>query len=133
MWKSPISYCYHRETQKLHPLNLSHDLSQTIHATPNDVAPFSTENPGNFHDDSYLSIASKLAEEPVREKVISTSFHTVRDLLVHTENNPDNDTVIPNKYSNVRMSVMCAIPSEDIDEDEAPIKAIRKMNQMIKV
>ena len=28
---------------------------------------------------------------------------------------------------------MCAIPNKDIDEDETPLEAIRKMNRMAKI
>ena len=45
----------------------------------------------------------------------------------------DDGTVIPNyKSINIWVSVMCAVPSKDVDEDEAPLEGIRKMNLMIK-
>ena len=70
-----------------------------------EVAPFPTENNENFHSESYLSAATKLDEHRVKEKHITTSFHIVRGLLEHDETNSDDDTVIPNKNTSIRVSI----------------------------
>ena len=47
--------------------------------------------------------------------------------------NSDDGKVIPtNKSSDLRVTIMCHIPARDIEEDEAPIEAIQKMDEMIK-
>ena len=103
---------------------------------PQDSAPFPTENNGNSHDDTYLSVASNLTDMPVKEKLKTTSFHIVRDLLEKSDGN-DDDTVVPtpktSRYSsNIRLSSMISVPSKDISDEEAPFEAIRKMNGMLK-
>ena len=99
-----------------------------------DEAPFPTDKNGNSHRETFLTTATKLAQKPVTGKIQTTSFHILRDLLHNSSSILDNETVIPtNKSStNVRVWVMCAVPVKDIDEDEAPLGAIRKMNGMIK-
>ena len=98
----------------------------------NDEAPFPTEDNGNSHKTSFLTIATNLAQKTVKEKLRTTSFHTLRNLL-HKPSILDNGTVIPtNKATSIRVSVMCAVPVKDVDEDEAPLVAIRKMNGMLK-
>ena len=98
----------------------------------NDEAPFPTEDNGNSHNDTYLTTATKLVQKPVTEKIKTTSFHTVRNLLHKSSPNLDDSTVITNTSTNVRVSVMCAVPAKDVDDDEAPLYAIRKMNGMLK-
>ena len=62
-------------------------------------------------------------------------MHIARDLLQQSNTTIlDDDTVIPSKSKceNVRVSVMCAIPAKDVEEEESPLEGIRKMNRMIK-
>lgn len=106
-------------------------LSKTSkEAIIHDESPFPTDKNGNSHDsqkDSFASTAAKLVSQPVLNKVKTTSFHTVRDLLQRQNPSSDDGTVIPtNKSSNLRVTIMCHIPAKDIDEDEAPLEAIRK-------
>ena len=98
----------------------------------NDEAPFPTENNGNSHESTYLALASRSAKKAVTEKSKTTPFHIVRNLLHHTTASLDDSTLVPNKSENVRLLVMCAVPAKDIEEEEAPLEAIRKMNCMIK-
>ena len=83
-----------------------------------------------------MEVATKLVETEVTEKKKTTTFHIVRNLLHQNNTTFDDDTVIPkhnkSKYSNIRVSVMCAIPSKDVEEEEAPFEGIRKMNRMIR-
>ena len=105
-------------------------------ALVNDTGPFPTEDNGNSHDKTYLEVTTKIVENEVTEKRKTTTFHIVRDLLHQNTTINDDDTVIhglnKSKYSNIRVSVMCAIPSKDVEEDEAPFEGIRKMNRMVK-
>ena len=65
------------------------------------------------------------------EKPLPTSFHKVRDILTKEYTTSDDDTVRAG-LDNIRLSVMVAVPSKDVDEEEAPLEAIRKVNTMIK-
>ena len=48
----------------------------------NDATPFPTSDNGNSHPDkSFLIVASKQSESPLKSKLKSTSFHIVYDLL----------------------------------------------------
>ena len=99
----------------------------------NDTAPFPTEDNGNSHDQTYSEVATKLVETEVTEKKKTTTFHIVRNLLHQNNTTFDDATVIPNhnksKYSYIRVWVMCAIPSKDVEEEEAPFDGIRKNKQ----
>ena len=55
----------------------------------------------------------------------------VWDILAKEYSYSDDDTVIAS-LDHVRLSVMVAIPSKDVDEEEAPLEAIRKVNTMVK-
>ena len=98
-----------------------------------DTAPFPTDNNGNSHSRSYLSVATKVADQTVIEKPKLTSFLLARGLLEkESAGNSDDDTIKPSKNHSIRVSVMCLVPVKDIEEEEAPFEAIRKMNQMVK-
>ena len=80
-----------------------------------------------------MAVAAKVVDVPVSEKMKTTSFHVVRYLLAKNDAILDENIVIPvKKSSNVRLSVMIAIPSTEIDEDEDPLETIRRMIIMIK-
>ena len=98
---------------------------------PSDEATFPTENNGNSHLESFASIAKKMDDEKsVTEKTKKTSFHFARDLHAKTDLADDDTVRFGNE--NIRVSFMVAIPSKDIDEEEAPMEAIRRLNGMVK-
>ena len=72
-----------------------------------------------------------MGDKTFTEKPPKTSFHIVRDILARGKSDSDEDTVITGT-DNVRLSVMVAIPAKDIEEEEAPLEAIRKVNAMLK-
>ena len=94
----------------------------------------------NENNESYCTVASKMSNVTVTEKRPSSSFHIVKSLLSShiSIDNSDSATVVLGSKAKcsgkIRMSMMIAIPgaNKGIDEDEAPLEAIRKMNNMVK-
>ena len=115
--------------------NVKMNFEQSTNPTsddPSDEATFPTENNGNSHLESFASIAKKMDDEKtVTEKTKKTSFHFARDLLAQSDCFADEETVVSGN-ENIRVSFMVAVPSKDIDEEEAPMEAIRRLNGMVK-
>ena len=104
--------------------NSAKNPPDTQPSTSSDEATFPTEDNGNSHPaESFASVASKLDDQTIFEKPLSTSFHVARKLLAEDDTISDDDTVRAG-LDNVRLSVMAAIPSKDVDEEEAPLEAI---------
>ena len=87
------------------PILLDNMINQTDvgNKTEKDTALFLTKNNGNSRNESYLSVTTKLADEPVINKLKVTSFHTVQYSLALSDTTLYDDTVIPtnSKISNV--------------------------------
>ena len=85
---------------------------------------------------SWSDQAKKLADSMIIEKPIRSTFHLLK--MVSSKFNKeicDDDTVEHEKLNNdTRLTMMFMVPGEDkgIDEEEAPLEAIRRMNAMIK-
>ena len=96
----------------------------------NDQEPLSGDNM------SYKDAASKVAHISTLEKPETTSFHIAKTILSKKDNENISDDITVTKGSSImstRMSLMVLVPKDkDIDEDEAPLESIRKMNAMFK-
>ena len=58
-------------------------------------------------------------------------MHIANDLLAK---NTDDNVTVPggSNFENICMSTMISVPSKDMNAEEAPFEAIRKLNSMIK-
>ena len=99
-----------------------------------------SENNGNSQSGkTFVEVVTNSANLKIREKIKTTTFHTLRDILESTSKskiNEDDETVnVYNKtknYASFCLSLMLALPTKDIEEEDAPIEAIIRMNAMIK-
>ena len=90
---------------------------------------------------SFSELVSNLDNTRMTEKPKTTSSHIVKLILNSShkyDSMSDDETVVQDKnpynLRRIRMSIMIAIPGTDkgIDEEEAPLEAIRQLNTMIK-
>ena len=109
---------------------------QNYDANHDTISDASDKSPSNTF--TYKEVAKDTSNKMVTEKPKTTSFHLCKDVHDRTleRDFSDEDTVSntnSSKYSNQRLSMMFSIPSleKGIDEDEAPLEAIRQVNQML--
>ena len=84
-----------------------------------------------------MEVAKKSVDMLTRDKIKTTTFHILRNILEGLEEEvaEDEETVVNQKSKankSLRLSVMIAIPSKDINDEDAPVEAIQRMNGMIK-
>ena len=99
-----------------------------------DTSPSST--PENL---TYSEIAHSSSDISVTEKPPTTTFHLCKNLHDRSlQNDLSDDITVTNgsstKYLTQRLSMMLSIPGieKGIDEDEAPLEAVRKINAMLR-
>ena len=87
---------------------------------------------------SYKEVAEESSDIHVTEKPPSSSFHIIRNTLNHNSEGLDDDITVDcgplSPLTRTRLSMMVSVPGTDkgIDEEEAPLEAIRKINLMVK-
>lgn len=102
-----------------------------------DTGTFPTEDNGNSHEKTFVEVAKKSVDMLTRDKIKTTTFHILRNILEGLEEEvaEDEETVVNGKNkanTSLRLSLMIAIPSKDIEDEDAPVEAIQRMNGMIK-
>ena len=114
----------------------SHPTDDNGNSHPSKSSQSHDDNKSGYKE-PYCEAAEKSKDKLVTEKPISSSFHIIRDSL--NDVGLDDDATVPcsplsRSLLRTRMSMMVTVPGTDkgIDEDEAPLEAIRKMNLMIK-